>query len=132
MTPDDRYHGTGVEFCRIDLGEIGTVVVEDDGDPDPCASVRLAGDDGQHHPPLFGPVTNARATHGDTRTLEMLQDASMDVTTDGTTSTSPSGPIVPQPFKCDGCGLTWPGKDNQTPDGPEDWCPECDDTGGDA
>lgn len=118
---DDSKQGTGDELGRVDLGCIGTLVIDDDACSDPDVNAHIVQDGGAHRSPHMG-FRLAREEHGDEAVCKALDGATV-------TASSPSMDNfeIAGPFICDGCGKTWPSKHNQTPDGPKDFCPDCHD-----
>lgn len=119
--------GSGDELGRIEIPNVGELVIKDDGDPDSfaCASIETA--DGNEY--RFG-TTNLsfrKDKDGDKKFIEGLKQAG------ASSMGSPSKPrnqgsVFPSgPFKCHDCNKTWPGKMNQTPGDVHDTCPDCHD-----
>lgn len=119
---DQSYEGTGDTFATIDLGELGELRFQDDGDNDPYVrSIKLADSDGNEVNANAG-LRKARREHGDVAVKEAIETAGRSVASD---SESSGTPTTIGPFVCDGCGLTWPGKRDQTPASHENTCPNC-------
>lgn len=139
MGSDDKFEGTGDEIGRIDLGEFGDVVIEDDGHhdndvyakfDDPSGGLIQAG---RHYK-----IAEYRRNHGDEALKECLDDLSVSESSGGSTANgggsddSPTSFGRPVAFKCDQCNRTFPRTRNATADDPAaDVCDECDD-GGDS
>lgn len=117
---NDSLQGTGEELGRIEIPDVGTVIFEDDGCGDSDTRIKFEDVDGRGYSSLIATVPT-RNSEGDEHVVDRLASVG-----GGTVATdSGSGFERPGSFQCDDCGRTWPGKDNQTPDGDEDTCPEC-------
>ena len=119
-----KYEGTGRTFAEVELPDgHGTFVVKDDGDPDTFVAVGIETAGGHKS---FRTLRQELAD--DEQFAEVLQatfaaaSGSAASASGGGTSTSfNSAPV----FKCNGCNKSWPRRQNQTPNKPEDTCPEC-------
>lgn len=123
---DEKKHpkaGTGDEFVRIDLGVLGVLVVKDDGHDDPDISSLVEHDGGSVS---FHTRANiVRRNEGDA----VLEAALKDAAEAHERRTSPPADYGVGIFVCDGCSRSWPRRQNQTPNQPDDTCPDC--AGGD-
>lgn len=124
---DDTFKGTGDVIAHVDLGPAGGFDVVDDGDDDWHLKLDVVDSSGSSRS-VAGMFKQAREEMGDDALRALLESISPD------RARAPGGGPRPSPlfdrpraFVCDGCNRTWPGKDNQTPDGDDDVCPECDD-----
>lgn len=115
---DDSFKGTGDLIGEVDFG-FGVLKVFDDGYEDSDVTVQWADDDSDDRGILDG-FARARYEHGD-ETVKAVLDAT-DAPAAAHTTTTKRTPVS---FKCDGCRLTWPWKDNQTPNDSQDMCPQC-------
>lgn len=134
MTP-----GSGDELGRLDLGDFGTYVIEDDGDSDSFVHSRIETDDGDAR---FSNISNLvmdlrRSGMDDSEIKDTFDDLNRRLRHDPTTrpkgdkkSSSTGAMSGPVAFKCSECGRTCPRTWNTNPGGGSDVCKECDD--GDA
>lgn len=121
---DKSLQGTGHVFAEFDLGELGSLKIEDDGDGDACVRVGLYDSDGLTRSILSDHLYDERKDRGDTAFAQQIEAA---VSDDGNESDSAGVKTRQTAFKCDDCNRTWPGKRNQNPGSGADICPECDD-----
>lgn len=116
---------TADEIARIDLGEVGTLVIKDDGDDDWHINVSAETPDGTTAA-LSDVLRVRRRQLGDDRFMTELEA----IPSPHDSAENDSGrPLTPGPFICDDCSRTWPSKRNQTPHRSDDLCPDCYDGG---
>lgn len=113
---DKSMQGTGDEFWRVDLGEIGDLVAEDDGDNDSYTHIAIEDPDGSMIS-VEAAVQAYRQDHGDQALADAL--SASNITGDDDRSRPPVA------FQCDVCGRTWPGKKRTINDDGEEVCPNC-------
>jgi hypothetical protein len=120
MSDEKKYVGTGAEIARFDLGDVGDLVIKDDGDPDYYVRFRIEADDGSEYG-IESRCRQYRTSEGDD-TFETALTSDESSQQPESIDFSKYGSNI---FKCDDCNRSWPGKRNQTPDGPNDICPDC-------
>lgn len=121
MGADMPKSGTGDEIARIDLGVIGEMFVEDDGDPDHYVSTGIVKPDGTRSG-VGSAIMDFREEHGDVRLEAVLEDAAEAREASGGSGPTDYGIGI---FVCDDCSRSWPKRKNQTPDRAVDTCPDC-------
>lgn len=120
--------GTGHTFLEIDLGHFGRILVRDDNAQDTDAGVYFQNENGvEEVAGLVGGFSEYRDEYGDAAFEAELKDqlADQNAVLGGSSSSSPSSFTRQGNFVCDGCHKTFPPKDNQTPSGSKDLCPDC-------
>lgn len=119
--------GTGDEFARVDLGPIGDLVIEDDGDPDRYLNVNIETPNGGTNS-ARSVMMDYRQNNGDNDLEAALQAAFEAVAGDaggrggGASGMANYGVGI---FVCDDCCRSWPRRKNQTPNSSVDTCPDC-------
>lgn len=102
--------GTGDTLLTIDLGDIGSFEISDDGFTD--TDIR--------YDSIPNAIKVARETYSDEWIFEQLADA--EIIPGERTSSSYD---IPGPFICTDCHRTWPSHANETPNADVDTCPDC-------
>lgn len=129
--PDPSMQGTGKELGRIPLGDYGYIVISDDGCNDDDVTFQFEDENGvrRHSGIALNRIRRIEGDSGFSGLFDAIKDVleSHDGCVDGSNSATPPLPrYTGGPIICHDCGLTWPGKRNQTPDPNQpDTCPKC-------
>lgn len=121
--------GTGHTFLEIDLGHFGRLLIKDDRAHDHDTGLYYETENGiDEVTGLVGPFAEYRREYGDAAFEAELKDqlADQNAALGGSSSSGSSSSFTRAGnFICDGCHKTFPPKDNQTPNGSKDICPDC-------
>lgn len=115
--------GTGDKLGELDLGPLGTLVIEDDGDSDSYITVYVEYNGQTSRVGFSDVLMQARQNKGDDAVIDALDRLERVGTSSGGVSPSSFTPSKAA-FSCRDCGLSWPGSKNEgTADRP--LCPGC-------
>lgn len=111
--------GTGDVLGRIELKDIGTMIIRDDGHADPDVSVQFESPDGEET--YFSSwLSMTREQMADSEFSELLDDAAAEPSTGGESGDLTNFDLT-GPFVCQDCYRTWPGEYKER----GDLCPDC-------
>lgn len=117
--------GTGEVLGEVEIGEVGTLVFEDDGCQDSDTWIYLdENNDGTRQIGRIRIGARHAEDKGDGWFIEQLERAGDSGQSPPSVSSS-SFDRAPPTYSCDSCHNTWPRGTNQTPDADEDTCPDC-------